>query len=260
MKILLRWHCGEQYVWRTATYDGHNFVADGELIYETQIVSILNDNRKNYVVCSSCGKMFPKNGNKFKAHQENASSVNLCLKCSRLRTRDSGKCDVKYVMRDDGTYVKKTKQIVDLYCHYSLWNSFRIDSDEALTTCKFRMCEYADAKEINDVFIKYPGLFDDIITVDKILDNGYEVISYADGDTTEYCLNSEYHIYAEVNRLGIVDRFIVKHPIGYNYVLYYSKKYDMFFDGCDDRYQDWTPYFTEIAVNAIQDYIRKLYK
>ena len=49
MKILLREYNSEDYVWVTAKHNGEYFVVDGEIIEEYRIVSVINDNRKNYI-------------------------------------------------------------------------------------------------------------------------------------------------------------------------------------------------------------------
>ena len=260
MKVLLRNYYGMEYVWQTATYNGKHFEVDGERLSESNIVSILNDNRKNYIMCSSCGKLFPKNGKMFEKHRKESSGINPCLKCHKLRAREEGNCDVKYTIGKDGTYTKKTKVKVDLICHYSTWNSFYIDSANARETCKFRQCENAQAMEIQDIFTKYPGLFDDIITVDKILDNGYVQRSNVGERCDVYVLSEEPRVSAEVNGLGIVNRFLVRHDLGFNYAVYYSKKYDMFFDGSDERYEDFEADFDDEYTEEIKNCIRKLYK
>lgn len=260
MKVLLRHNYGRVYVWETATYNGRYFIVDGERIYENNIVSIMNDNRKNYIVCSSCGKLFPKNGKKFEKHKEESSGINPCLKCEKLQAREIYECDVKYIVEKDGTYTRKTKGKVDLVCHYGAWSSFYIDSTEARSRCKFRQCENAQAYEIEDIFTKYPGLFDDIITIDKVLDNGYAEISYNSESGSTYVLDKELKVSADINSLGIVNKFFVRHYLGFDYMVYYSKKYDMFFEQGDENYVDWQPDLDDTKTEEIKNLIRKLYK
>ena len=262
MKILLRRYGDLRYVWETAKYNGNRFVVNGETVDETNIVSIINDNRKNYVRCSSCGRMFPKNGNKFEKHKEESSSINPCLNCPKLRAKEISPTKKRFIFRDDGTCVERKDTSVELLCHYSMWNSFFIDSDEALETCKFRQCEHADAKEITDTFTKYPGVFDDIITVDKILDNGYSRILYSDSNETPYVLDDDRIIVAYVNKLGIVDRFTVENDC-YYWTVWYSKKYSRLFtcdDFAGDRYAEWKPDMSEEKAKEITDFIAKFYE
>ena len=259
MKILLREHGDEQYVWVTAKYDGNKFIVDGRRIYEYQIVSIINDNRKNYVRCSSCGKIFPKKGKKFAKHQELASTVEPCLTCKRLRTTEFS-TKRKYVINDNGTYTRKEETIVDLVCGQGLWEHYACHSPKAIASCKLRQCGSAKGEEIHDTFIDYPGLFDDIITVDKILDNGHGGINWSDNYMTEYILNGDIGLYAHVNRLSIIDRFLINRHDYCGYI-WYSKKYDLIFGEVGDGYGIWEPKgIDEEAKAKIEAHIRNIYK
>lgn len=259
MKILMREFCGEPYVWKTAKYDEQGFVVNGNHIDECNIVSIINDNRKNYVKCSCCGKIFPKNGKKFAKHQELASTIAPCLKCRKMITSERSDLKVKYVSNGDGTYTKKSETIVTLNCNYSLWNTFKCDSPQAIENCKFRGCGSAKAQEICDTFTMLPGLFDDIITVDNILDNGNVHINWSDEWMTEYQLDEEIGLCAHVNNLGIVDRFYIDYPNGCHYI-WYSKKYDEFFWTDCANYTIWNPNsMRNEDKDRIKDCIRKLY-
>ena len=260
MKILLRRHDDEQYVWKTAKYDGEHFRVNDETIMETNIVSIVNDNRKNYVLCSSCGKMFPKNGIKFKKHQNESATLNPCLNCNRLHVKCVSPDKRRFVFKEDGTCVEKIDRNVDLVCSYGLWHSFYIDSQEALDTCKFRQCASAHPMEINDIFTEYPGVFDDIITIDTILDNGYETILYSDRRETSYFITLNNQFIAYVNSLGIVDRFSVEVEYCF-YTLWYSKRYSKVFT-CDDdgHYQEWRPNISEEKIAEVTNCITELYK
>lgn len=260
MQVLLREYCGEQYVWRSAKYDGQSFIVNGCSMRETDIVSVMNDNRKNYVRCSSCGKIFPKNGKKFAKHQREAATINPCLKCSKLRTNEVGELACKYVVDENGNYTKKTEQKVELYCHFGLWNSFLLDSDEALSKCKLRMCGDAYTEEIHDIFTRYPGIFDDIITIDKILENGYEEAIYREYRGAAYLLNGDLDITANINAVGVVDSFCIKSELGFQWCVCYSKKYDMLFDMGEDKYMEWDPNIGDDRLTEIKKYIAKLYK
>jgi hypothetical protein len=256
----MREFCGEPYVWKTAKYTERGFVVNKEGIDEYNIVSIINDNRKNYVKCSCCGKIFPKNGKKFAKHQEAASTIAPCLKCRKLKSNEITNPEVKYVANDDGTYTKKSETIVNLVCNYSLWTNFNCNSSDAIKNCKYRQCGSAKAQEICDTFTMLPGLFDDIITVDKILENGDAHINWSDEWMTEYQLDEEICLCAHVNNLGIVDRFYIDHPDGC-YYFWYSKKYDEFFWTDCTNYIIWNPQsMRNEDKDRIKNCIRKLYK
>ena len=260
MKVLLREHGDNQYVWATAKYNGRKFVVDGRRVHESNIVSVLNDNRKNYVRCSSCGEIFPKNGKKFAKHKAEAKTINPCLKCRKMRATEMSTTTVKYVANGDGTYTRKNETIVSLYCHGSFWSAPLCDSKDAIQYCEKRQCGDANGEEIHDIFTDYPGLFDDIITVDRIIDK-YEKINWSDNWATEYLIDANIGLSAHVNRLNIVDRFIVN-TYEYGGTIWYSKKYDKFFAyGDNDNYELWSPYHLDEEKQAmIEATIRKMYK
>lgn len=84
-------------------------------------------------------------------------------------------------------------------------------------------------KAIEDVFTKYPNVFDDMITVDKVLDNGFtERKEYASRGQVEYKLKARNNITAVVNKLNIVDCFVIDYRT-HRITVLYSKKYDKLF-------------------------------
>ena len=133
-----------------------------------------------------------------------------------------------------------------------------ITDPNLLRLCKFRACGNAKAQEIHDIFTDRPGVFDDIITVDKLLDNGCISNNPLSG-APEYQLDSDFSIWATVNRIGIVDHFTV---IDYDYVsLYYSKRYDSLFMVSDGKYTPWIPdTYSEEYAEKIKNDIAKLYR
>lgn len=262
MKVLLREYDYQPYVWMDATYNGEYFVVEDCNIDEYQIISVMNDNRKNYVRCSSCGKMFTRNGKKFAKHKRDAETIKPCLECRKMRSRERDGGRIKYTVDKNGNYVRKITNKVDLICHYSTWNDFHIDSRTAIETCKFRRCKDAGTEEIEDTFTKYPGLFDDIITVDAILDNGYKELLYRNPEEAVYFLDEKLNITAKTNRIGIVTSFNVGDDSGfYSQEVFYSKKYDMLMWIFDCRYTQFNPdWLTEERMAEVKKYIAKLYK
>lgn len=260
MKILLREYQDQTYVWWTAKYDGTQFIVNGRTVSEDRIVSIINDNRKNYVKCSSCGKIFPKNGKKFAKHQELSSTIEPCRTCRKLRTIELTSPKKKFVINDDGTYTVKTETVVNLSCS-RIWADYPCNSTDAIANCKLRQCGSAKGMEITDIFTEFPGLFDHIITVDKILDYGYTRINWSDMYTTEYVLDEDASLLAHVNSLGIVDRFLVN-TYDYCGYVYYSKKYDEFFGlNNANKYELWYP--TDLNYedqDRVKELIRNIYK
>ena len=205
--------------------------------------------------------MFPKKGKKFAKHKEEARTINPCLTCRSMITNEKTETITKYVINDDGTFTKKTETVVDLLCNSHFWITPQCNSEEAINGCKLRQCETAKGEEIHDTFTDLPGIFDDIITVDKILDNGYEQINWSDNYVTEYSINSSIGLRAYVNRLGIVDKFYID-TYDYGGYVWYSKKYDEFFTySGSDTYTIWVPKgLNEEDKLGVKAYIRKLYK
>lgn len=228
MKILLRDWMDEQYVWKTAKYNRGSFYVDGEAVRQTNIVSIINDNRKNYIQCSCCGQVFKKGDEKFLIHKANAVKPETCFGCVNMIVDNDYPIKDIFVAKTDGTFVRKTEQSVRLTCSRSgMWSYDSIDSEDAIRRCKKRQCADATQATISDFFTQHPGVFDDIITIDTLLDNGYDVhindrytLSYED-----VIFEEEYIIGVAINKLGIVDRWYVWVD-GDRYIFFYSKKYD----------------------------------
>lgn len=261
MKILLRDYIGRaQYVWVKAKYNNGKFIVEGNPQNYNNIVSVINDNRKNYVQCSSCGQVFKKGDLSFEVHQHNAEKVNTCLDCEFCCADNRNTKKSKFVINPDGTFTEKTESQVDLVCsRYGLWSHPRIDSSEVLIKCAKRQCADGKAKEIVDTFTEYPGLFDDIITVDNVLDAGYRE-KFNDGNYMWYRMNFTKDTYVVVNNLGIVSHFVV-YTSGGEVYLYYSKKYDKLFKAKrSEMYTEWEaeniPYEEEMQ---IKNDIAKLY-
>ena len=240
MKILLRNYAYQQYVWVTAKYKDGHFVVNAEPQEERNVVSVINDNRKNYIQCSSCGKLFRKNDPKFEIHKRNSASPSTCLGCRHLYTENADLVKSKYIMNPDGTFTEKTERNVELVCsNYGMYSHYNINSDQLLIRCKFRQCEYASPEEIHDIFTDMPGVFDDIITMDKLFDVGYKGVYPSYHGNREVLLQSKYEIYANINNLNIIDSFTLFLKDAY-WVLFYSKKYnEVFTVDSNGKYVIW---------------------
>lgn len=261
MKILLREYNGKRYVWETAKYNYDRFIVNGDNINQGNIVSIVNDNRKNYVKCSCCGRVFRKGDPNFEVHKRSASSAETCFGCRELNVKELDSVSSRFSINPDGSFSETLKRNVRLECMKTGWFSYSgINSNEAIASCPKRQCANAREMEIKDFFTEYHGAFDDIITVDALLDKGHDVL-YTGNRTHEYEFvnNASYSIYAITNSLGIIDHFYVWHN-GETWDVYYSKKYDMLFYN-NKGYKEWCPY--EIDFDEIQEIkkeIAKLYR
>ena len=260
MKVLLRKYNGKPYVWEKASYTGSEFVVNGCTVQEGDVISVMNDNRKNYVKCSSCGQIFRKGSDAFEIHQQQSKGTNMCLTCPNLSARDCGETQVKYVPNGDGTYKKKTVSNVSLYCGGVLiFGKYELNDEVVTERCKYRRCHMATATEVSDFFTTFPGAFDDIITVDKVIDSGY-VDFERYGDDSEYGIQSDFYIRAYVNSIGIVQSFFVDYD-GEYYTLLYSKKYDVLFElNSNGKYVVWDPPCEHEVVRQIKEDIAKLYR
>ena len=114
MKILLRMYDDAEYVWKTAKYRNGHFYVNGNLCGESNIVSVINDNRKKYIQCSSCGKIFRKNDPKFEIHKQNAENPSTCLDCPHLYINTGRTTKQKFVINPDGSQVEKIEREVFL--------------------------------------------------------------------------------------------------------------------------------------------------
>ena len=261
MKILLRNYCNKRYVWKTAKYNEHKFYVEGDSVNETNVVSIINDNRKNYIECSCCGQVFRRGDRRFKTHKVNAIKPQTCFDCPHLCTENEMVTKTSFSIGPDGCFVRKVEEEVDLTCSQSGYGGSKsIISNNAINKCKRRQC--ADAEEVNivDFFIMNPGVFDDIITIDSLLDNGYDVkMNNSYGVQTDIIWEEDYTIGVVINDFGIVDRFHVWFNCD-KYVVYYSKRYDELFTERRGAYVVWSSIgLSEDIRNEIKANIAKLY-
>lgn len=262
MKVLLRSYKGEQYVWKKAEMKNtfQFTLEDGRDVNQTQIVSISRDNRKRFVMCSACGQILRNEPNVIKEHMERASTSATCLGCADLRESCIEQLSAKYILQEDGSYIANTKKSVKLSCGYR-YGYIDIDSQDARNTCRYRSCATAEMRSINDFFTKYPGVFDDMITVDKILDNGFtERINYPSRGLVEYKLKGKNNITAVVNRLNIVDYFEISYR-NYTIDVVYSKKYEMMFSISSGMYREfnWSQCIPDKTLKSIKEKIASLY-
>lgn len=257
MKILLRRWRGEDYIWRTAKYDNSGFKVDDLNVDYTNIVSVANDNRKNYVRCAACGAVIKNNSSEIEKHKSRHLTSDACLTCSWLRKDQGNVLSTKYIKQSDGSYVEKVKREVVLRCNAD-WLVRNIDDSETRDRCLFKICAQANMEPITDIFTRMPGLFDNMATVNTIVKIGYDAKeSYEANMYKHYRLNiklDDYAVYAVVNILGIIDHFLLIDGWDETKV-YYSKKFDKLFRITNGEYAEFEVYFE----NELKAEIRKLY-
>lgn len=260
MDVLLRRFGGEPYVWKKAKFVDGNFMVDGKAFCENEIVSIRNDDRKNYVRCSVCGAYFRKNSKKIEEHKAGCSDVSKCFGCRHMRSEHRVLKSQKYKLLDNGNYISTAKSEVRLYCSRS-WNHYDINSREARSYCIHNRCTDAEMQSATGFFLDKPGAFDSIATIDKILEVGYKN-TYNDmwNGCTCYYLKGRNNIAARVNKLNIIEGFTVMY---YNnrYDLHYSKKYDELYCINGTAYKVWRPHdMPTDTMTYIKNRIAALYK
>lgn len=240
MKVLLKSYNEEPFVWKKAEIKNLTqfTLEDGSTANQTDIVSISRDNRKKFVRCSSCGTIIKNTPEAIKEHKERASTSAICFGCRHLRECGIEQLSAKYTLQEDGKYIVNTKKSVKLMCTYS-WRHCDVNSQDARDICVYKSCCTAEMQSINDVFTKYHGLFDDMITVDKILDNGFtEREEHHNGNFVYYKLKARNNITAIVNKLNIVEYFVIDYR-NHTIRVMYSKKYNKLFSMYNGVYKEF---------------------
>ncbi len=261
MKVLLRNWCGENYVWKDAEYVDRIFVVEGSFEEETNIVSIKDDDREEYVKCAYCGKVFKKGSPEIEEHKSRWKDISTCLGCGALSTNREELKGVELNPLPNGQYERVHKEVVRLYCrHSNYWRPAIISPGCDRKFCKYRQCEEMGMVDDKDVFGKYPGAFDDLATVDKILEVGYKSSTPSGWYeySMDYFLKGRNDIRAVVNSIGIIDFFILSYD-GNHWRLVYSKKLDKLFDISTGRYIEWNCNMKDSVKEYVKQKISELY-
>jgi hypothetical protein len=163
-------------------------------------------------------------------------------------------------MHKDGSFVQKIENKLALGCRYRRWfGSININSSEAKNNCMFKACVDAQFTPFEDIFIKYPGIFDHIATVDKVIEIGYKYRNKNDR-YTHYRLTGRNQVTAMVNLLGIVDHFVVNYRAE-TYKIFYSKRYNELFMSDGATYITLTEYYMpKSTIEYIKRKIAKIYE
>ena len=266
MKILIRKYGDKQYyVWKDAVYKNGQFYIDnkdfGELIvYQVEILAIKDDNRSEYVICSNCGAIIKNDPESIEAHFAAKEAQRDCFKCPSLRKENIKSIKADYAEAEDGNFNVTETYNVDLRCSRNYFNRPRINTEAAKSICIHYQCRKRGVHKIEDIFTKYPDLFNKHITVDALNAKKFEAEGQYN-DFFEYDMKLRNTLKAYVNELGIVDHFVVKCR-GQRYFVYYSAKYDkLFFSYRGREYTEQLPdYMTENKFNQVKAKISALYK
>lgn len=253
MKVLVRNHNGQEYVWKEATYKNSLYIVKGYSYGVAEIVSVMDDDRGNLVKCSACGEYFTKDSPEIEKHKNRYKDINTCFKCDVLYCRPTGDNKTTYEQMDDESYNRVVKTPCNLSCDHG-WYTYPIGSPEAQEGCKHKPCATATMLEIEDIFTKHPGIFDDLATVDKVVEIGYKSV-----DGNNYKLNGRNNIVAHVNSVGIVDHFTFHYGSDW-FNLVYSKKLDKLFNLGYYNYEEWNPdWLSESTKTYVKNKIAELY-
>lgn len=224
MKILVK-DSQNNLKWEEAIYKGGIFYRtdEGYRYGEANIYAVKDDNRNKTVICSGCGAEIRNTPSAIKAHKNMINKPNKCFECDHLIHRSEKVLSQKYVLNEDGTYNESTKRTVTLSCGNG-WRYPDINSDAARDACKYKRCENATFKKIEDFWTKYPNAFEEFITIDRIIDAGYKKM-YKSTNEISFELKGRANLVANVNNQGLCFEFVLRHR-SHRYTLRYSKKYD----------------------------------
>lgn len=255
MKVLLKSYDGKCYVWKDATYSKSGFVVNGDVIRETDIISVMDDNRSKFVTCSECGEIFAKDSPEIEKHKMRYKDTNTCLTCAYLRPCESSAPTTSYEHISGARYHVVNKYDARMTCCRSSWSRrCDIGTEEAMNACIHKKCSNATMIEVNDIFTKNPGIFDDIITIDRVVEVGYKSMrNEYNGIYTAYALNGRNQIEARVNSAGIVEDFIIRYGRN-SYMVMYSKQLNKLYKCNGSIYIEWNP--SEIK-DSVKAYITK---
>ena len=258
MDILTRNFDGAPYVWKKAKFTNGQIMVGDRKVSECNIVSIHNDERKKYVVCSVCGSSFRKGSKKIEEHKLGCNDDSHCFSCRWMRMTTHKTQSQKYELLDDGRYISKTKTEVSLRCSRS---SEDINHPESKQYCVYNRCKEATMTDVKGFFLDKPGAFDSMATIDKVVEAGYKSAWHDSWNgNTYYALKTRNIIDAIVNKLNIIDGFRVSYK-RQNYVVYYSKKYDeLYTNDRNSTYCVWSPWNIPLDTRAyIKNKIAALY-
>ena len=231
MKILIRRLNAHTMVWKKArVLDKNQFEIDvdgkPEKVSVTNVISIYNDNRDKYLVCSSCGEIVRNTPKEIKRHLDKKISTDCCLDCGNFRIRNANTIK-KSIHFENNRCISVTKQ-EGVPCCMSGYGYRNVLAEDGKSGCMYKGCGTETLHPIEDVFTKYKGVFDDLITVDKVIDAGYKA-RRTDLYYDNYELKARNTIIVHVSRdTNIVTHFTLEYHRETFYLMY-SKKYDKIF-------------------------------
>lgn len=262
MKILIRQYESKYYVWKDAEWQDGNYVIPNtkQKISMTNILAVTEDNRIGYVQCYHCGKLIKNDPESIEQHFAEVEARKDCLKCEKMVPYGDKMSPVLTIERNaDGTYSVVEKYNTKLGCRASYYYTQNIESEKVKRDCIYLQCRRNGVREINDAFVKYPGMFEKQITADTLVANKCVFEGYNDG-YYEYDMKMRGSVKACVNEMGIVDHFVVL-ARGWRYIFYYSDKYKkIFFNYYDKYYENTRDYITDSKADSIIKKLSSIYE
>lgn len=257
-RVLMR----NDYRWHNACWDDktNKLTVNNRNIYQNNIISIENDPRIKYVRCKMCGSIIKNTKKTIEEHDQLGKSSKTCLTCKSLCFGNENNLKESLVKNEDGTYTRTKKSVCSLTCGYTYRNPL-IDDDKARAGCKYRNCGTNTVEPAENFFTKYPGVFDDMVTVDALDMSKCKVYSRYN-DTVDFAWKSRYKIIVKTTALGIIDRFECSYRSN-DYDIVYSKKYDKMFMMSGGEYEELTSTnsrFSEAYYNELMKIMRNIYK
>lgn len=264
MKILLRKCDDRYYVWKEATLDkaADYYVCDGDekkrKINPLNIIATKDDERIGYVKCANCGELIKNNPESISAHYDEREAQQNCFKCANLRTSNKAILEAVGNKNENGEYTVTQTYTADLLCGTGYFHT-SIDDPNTTQKCIYHKCRSAGVVPIDDIFVKYPDVFDKFVTVDALLNKKCEQSGYGNG-FFEYDMKCRGTLVARVNEMGIVDHFVLRYR-GASLRLYYSNKYNLLFAEGYMNYSETIPYYIpEKKWEQVKTKIAELYK
>lgn len=258
MRILLRNDGGKPYVWKDAEYKDEKYYLDGNYIVETAIVAV-DDIETDHVVCKTCGEVILNTPEAIEAHYAKRERERDCASCERLQFRRNEPMPKrKLVDIGNGTFQVTEEFTSRLFCK-DRWDVREMTDRYTLERCSYMQCRVNGMRPLNDIFHKYPGVFDTTVTVDALLAKKFKY-NGTRGRWFVYDMRSRGTIKALVNKLGIVECFQLSSN-GSTVLYYYSEKYDKLFYAGGAEYVEGYPYwFREAKFDEAHDKIKALYE
>lgn len=264
MKVLVREYktgvCN--YVWKKVSYNdpfrySDYYTEDGACYEPIQILKITHDYRTTgYVMCCNCGKVV-KQTKITKHYEEQERKVN-CMKCNKLKLEEIKGTRVN-TLKQDGNVLSRimfeakcVNSPIDRY-----WSRYKKIKDvNKSETCKYFACRRSDTTELRrDFFCSYPNPFNNFLTENGIINNGWKYISSSNSGR-EYS-NKNGKLIARFDMNGILIHFCMMHRNN-TYHFVYSDVYDKFMDSEGNEFR-WGN-IAETTKNNYIKQIRALYK